>query len=197
MLLAGSLNQVWGMVNNLQIVVHTPLINVQFPANAFLLYDVMISVATFDILPTDDVYPYLFPDLPENDAFNDKFDRLQIGSRYLVMNMGTLLLVFTFYVALFIVYPCCNKLGGVLQCARNNATKIRAMLFWSHPIVFIQESYLDILLAGSVNLYFIQGGELKWDNWSLVFTNLLTVTLVSGCGILFLFVLLYLWPRFD
>ena len=57
-LLAGSLNQIWSMINNLQIAIHSPLINVQFPGNAFMIYEVMITVATFDILPTDDFYPY-------------------------------------------------------------------------------------------------------------------------------------------
>ena len=52
------------MVNNLQIVLHAPLMNLQFPANAFLIYDVMISVATFDILPTDAIFPNFFRDLP-------------------------------------------------------------------------------------------------------------------------------------
>ena len=49
-LLAGSLNQLWGMINNLQIVIHSPLINVQFPGNAYILYDNMIVIATFDFL---------------------------------------------------------------------------------------------------------------------------------------------------
>lgn len=110
LLLAGSLNQVWGMVNNLQIVLHTPLMNLQFPANAFLIYDVMISVATFDILPTDDIYPSFFPDLPEDNPFTEKFDRMNIGSRFLIMNMGTVLLIFAFYVILFLMYPFCRAL---------------------------------------------------------------------------------------
>jgi len=76
LLFAGSLNQVWGMVNNMQIVLHAPLLNLQFPANAFLLYEVMINVATFDILPTDDIFLEFFPNLPEDDPYTEKFDRL-------------------------------------------------------------------------------------------------------------------------
>ena len=63
MFLSGSLNQVWGMINNLQMVIHAPLIEIQFPGNAFMLYEVMIPVATFDILPTDDMFPEMFPKL--------------------------------------------------------------------------------------------------------------------------------------
>ena len=64
------------MINNLQIIIHTPLINIQFPGNAFMLYEVMITVATFDILPSDDILPDLFPNLDREEPFSDKFDSL-------------------------------------------------------------------------------------------------------------------------
>ena len=75
-LIAGSLSQVWGMVNNLQMIMHAPLINVQFPGNAFMIYEVMIPIATFEILPTDKIYPLFLPGLPETDAYTDKFERI-------------------------------------------------------------------------------------------------------------------------
>ena len=71
------------------------------------------------------------------------------------------------------------------------------MLFWNHTILFVQEGFLDILLAGTVNLYFINEGTLKWDSGSLVVTNLLSMFLVASCGLLFLVMVVYLWPRFD
>ena len=197
LLLAGSLNQVWGMVNNLQIVVHSPLVNVQFPANAFLLYDVMITIATFDVLPTDDVFPSIFPELPEDNPFNDKFDRLQIGSSFLVMNMGTMLLIFTFYSVLYAIYPCVKFIKNEAKCAKKLEKKIRNMIFWNHTIIFFYEGYLDILISSSINLYFLNEGIFTWDTPSLFITNLLSIFLIMSCGFLFIFVVFYLWPRFD
>jgi len=137
LLMAGSLNQVWGMVNNLQMVLHAPLINLQFPANAGLVYSVMISVGTFDFLPTDDFFPYLFPELPEDDPFNEKFDDMDIGSTYIVMNMGTMLIIFAFYCILYLIYPMVNFLKNDLKCASKLHHKIQPMLFWNHTIVFL------------------------------------------------------------
>ena len=117
------------MVNNLQMVLHAPLINLQFPANAHLIYSVMISVGTFDILPTDDMYPYIFPGLPEDSPFNDKFDDMDIGSTYLVMNMGTMLMIFTFYLLLYFIYPFVNFLKRDCKCAGKVHKKIEPMLF--------------------------------------------------------------------
>ena len=63
------------MVNNLQIIIHIPLINVQIPGNASMIYDVMIPVATFDILPTDNLFPKLFTQLPfdKDEAYMENF----------------------------------------------------------------------------------------------------------------------------
>ena len=64
------------MINNLQIIIHAPLINIQFPGNAFMLYEVMITVATFDILPTDDIFPVFFPELDQEEPFSEKFENM-------------------------------------------------------------------------------------------------------------------------
>ena len=157
--LAGSLNQLWGMVNNLQLVIHSPLFGVQFPANSFMIFDVMIAIATFDILPTDNFFPAIFPDMPEfeynffkADKDFERFDRLQIGSRYTVMNMGTMLIILSFYVLLFIVYPCFNFIKNDSKCGRKYEGKIRSMIFWNHMILFFQEGFLDLLLVAVINL---------------------------------------------
>ena len=57
-----------------------------------MLYEVMISVATFDILPTDAFYPDMFPNLSEEEPFSDKFERLGYETQYIIMNMGTMFL---------------------------------------------------------------------------------------------------------
>lgn len=38
----GALSSVLGMITSMQLIVHSPLIGVQFPANAFILYDELI-----------------------------------------------------------------------------------------------------------------------------------------------------------
>ena len=103
-LIAGSLSQVWGMINNLQMIMHAPLINVQFPGNAFMIYEVMIPIATFEIIPTDKIYPLLLPGLPETDAFSLKFERLGFEWQFTVMNMGMLLIGLIWFGLLYLLY---------------------------------------------------------------------------------------------
>ena len=53
----GPLNSIIDMLTSLQLIVHSPLLNVQFPANAFLLYEEMIRMVTFEAVPTAEIYP--------------------------------------------------------------------------------------------------------------------------------------------
>ena len=50
------MSQIWGMINGLQLFVHVPMFKVEFPEMANALVKKTITVATFDVLPTDDIY---------------------------------------------------------------------------------------------------------------------------------------------
>ena len=100
----------------------------------------MIAVATFDILPTDDLFPEIFTQLPEEDAYTDKFDRLNYGSVFCIMNLGTMLVIFLTYLLLYLIYALVTFVGKAL-CCKKRANRLRsylsAMLFWNHAIVFL------------------------------------------------------------
>lgn len=51
LILAASLNQLWIMINGLQIATHLPLLNVKFPANANLFTYVYLLIAKMDFVP--------------------------------------------------------------------------------------------------------------------------------------------------
>lgn len=51
--LAGSLQNIWGMINSLQIVLHFPAINVNMPANVANFMNTMIGVTTIDVIPEE------------------------------------------------------------------------------------------------------------------------------------------------
>ena len=47
----GGLSSIFGMMTGLQLIVHSPLINVQFPANAFVVFKELMKLSTYDIVP--------------------------------------------------------------------------------------------------------------------------------------------------
>ena len=44
------------MINGLQIITKLPLFNVGFPDMAFKMEESLISIANFDVMPSDDLY---------------------------------------------------------------------------------------------------------------------------------------------
>lgn len=151
-------------------------------------------MATFDILPTDDIFPLFFTQLPEQDAFSDKFDRLGYGSMFILMNLGTMLLVFIYYSILYMIYPCARLAKPYFDRAYKLEQSLKGMLFWNHAIVFLQEGLIEILLSGTVNMIFIARAKNAWSNWNLVFSNLTSIVLLTA-SVSLMFVTLFLWPK--
>ena len=182
------------MVNNLQIIIHSPLINVQFPGNAFIIYDNMIVVATFDFLPTDKFYPWFFPNVPIFGPFTDKFKRLGYTHTYLVFNMGTMLIFFFYHVLCYLLYRPVKFLSNDARWANKMLNNwIIPTCFWNGTILFVQEAYLDILIPGIVNAFKLTG---SWATWDIALSNIITILLLGISVILPIFTLLYIWPNY-
>lgn len=46
---SGALNQVWALINGLQIMVHMPIFKVTIPDSTMVLVKFVIGIATFDL----------------------------------------------------------------------------------------------------------------------------------------------------
>ena len=53
LLFSFGMNLLWGLLHAMQIVAHFPLINIMMPSNAGILFQVIVKIATFDLLPTE------------------------------------------------------------------------------------------------------------------------------------------------
>ena len=79
------------MLNSQQMVVHMPMYrSLKFPANSMLIVEYMISLATFDLVPTEgiDEAKYYWP---EADAFNSNFESVGVESKLMLANIGFVL----------------------------------------------------------------------------------------------------------
>jgi len=52
--MSASMNLLWSLVNTLQVIVSLPLLNVNFPPNAFLLSTVLNKIANFNVIPMEE-----------------------------------------------------------------------------------------------------------------------------------------------
>mgnify|MGYP000141156323 FL=1 len=56
-----SMQYLWNLINGLQMIVYLPLLNLVFPANINMVLTILISVATFDMIPfIDEINSLLF-----------------------------------------------------------------------------------------------------------------------------------------
>lgn len=58
--LAEAMGPLIDMLGFFQLVVYFPLLDLKFPPVSLIMFDALISLVTFDLLPTDDFYPYMF-----------------------------------------------------------------------------------------------------------------------------------------
>jgi hypothetical protein len=99
LVLGGSLDQLWSLVEGLQLVLHSMLFNISFPQNALTFVTVFMNMASFNLIPTNIVTNKIF-DEPVSDKFSDNFSALGYQSLSAIQNMGLLLFFAAFYLLL-------------------------------------------------------------------------------------------------
>ena len=136
--------------------------------------------------------------MSEDEAYMENFARLSYSSSFVIMNLGTMQLIFMFYLALYMIYPITCMLSKCSPRAQRLRSTLNEMLFWNHAIVFLQEGFIEISLSVVISLSYIRRANPLYDHWGssdLVFNNFTGITLVIASSILFCFLLFYLWPR--
>jgi hypothetical protein len=87
------LNQLLGTISSLGIIIHFVCINLDYPLRMQLFFGGLFPLITFDPLPTDIAYNYLFEtqSFEDDQALTEQFDIVGYGSRLVYDNMGSLL----------------------------------------------------------------------------------------------------------
>ena len=102
-----------------------------------MMYEVMIPVASFEILPSESILPGMFPDLTEEVPYNDKFERFGFETQYTIFNMGTLFFVFMLNSILLVLYLPLKACSKFSKLAKGFASKIKSVLFFRWWIIFV------------------------------------------------------------
>ena len=188
LVLQASLSQLWSMLNSLQLIVFMPMLrNLKFPGNAMMLNEVIISVATFDLIPTDllDEQLYYFP---EEDPYSLNFAQVGYEFTLFVNNVGFILYVVWSHFFMVFVWLC-------LSCVKSIRQRLGKYLFWNAFIRLTMESFQDLLLLGALNLQ-----EADWDSPfpAVRYSNYLAAVFVGlACFTPSLFLSCVLYKRTD
>lgn len=134
---------------------HIPLCNMEVPGNAFTYFMVLFSVTSYDLLPTNEMYPESSNSLQEN------FYNLGYESIDFIHNLGTPLLFMLLLVPFLPLIFCCKICNCLskFKALDNKLQKLSLTYFWSVPIRFIYENATVIIVS-----CLIQFSDLRWES---------------------------------
>ena len=101
-LLAGSLNSLWSLIESQQLVIIMPMFNLIIPAQAAVFFNVLMQVAAFDPIPAEKTID-IWLNLEATGAYKPKFGILGFESMFCVSNMGTqAIIIFSVFLILLV-----------------------------------------------------------------------------------------------
>ena len=158
-IIIGALNTLWTMINGLQIIVHLPVFDTQFPANANTLLTYLIEVANFELIPPS-LLENVLGSFEETWPLNENFGAIGYETRLLIQNLGSVYFAFMAHLVLFVVL-------GILwlflklhngERVRKLKEKLEGYLMWNSIMKMLIEASLEIALACFINMDYMY-----WD----------------------------------
>ena len=152
------------MINGLQIIVNLPLFDVEFPGLAHMVVVSLITIATFDVLPSNDVFEWALnppTDEQEDSKFAEVFD-----SNFLILNLGTMFLMFVVLLSIPPFLFCSRPCRRCWPWFNKKHQSMKKSVQGNSWIRFIMEGSLDISICASLNYIFMRENAegLQWGN---------------------------------
>ena len=177
LLLSGAMNMLWGLLHSMQIVAHFPLINIMMPGNAQMLFQVIIKIATFNILPTEDIIAGAESDIgiEHSDVdLTDNFEEFGFDSSDPIRNLQVMFIIL---MVLLLLPLLVLALKGLCYCSskcRKCINKVQNKLYWNTYIRFGMEAYLELAICAFIRYV----GDFSFENGSEIFYSLASVLLL-------------------
>ena len=127
-----------------------PLWNVKLPANAAMFFGFIMTIASFDLLPTDTFYNEYFPSMAPTTAINANFQAIGFNSMYFNYNIGSLIISFLAFPVLALVTLILKPLRR-FKCCNWLYLQIAGRIYWNSTIKTISSSYTVIVMCVCIN----------------------------------------------
>jgi hypothetical protein len=150
-LLAATLQQLWGMINAQQIIVLMITFNTKPPAIATWFFHILFQIQAVDVIPWSDLYSYLFT-MEHTEPLSKNLDSLGFSNRYFIYNLGSsmlpIALIPIFFVLWFIFSRCKH-----IRFFSFLSEKLEKWLFWNGVITTIHETFSAVIFAGFISIF--------------------------------------------
>ncbi|CDW88792.1 cadg domain containing protein [Stylonychia lemnae] len=153
LILSSSLQYLWGMINVLQITVHMPLFNINYPPNAKFISSLLVSVCTFDFIPSEEAIINAFQ-FEGDEPYDSNFDALDIFQLKINLN--------------FITLTPFHDMAA--KQARKAYFYFANKLYYNYFLTFLIEGYISYALISMINIQ-----NLKFDESLQILSSLLAL----------------------
>ena len=185
-LLSASLALIWGLINSMQTMTVLPLTEVTYPKNALALNAVVLTIATFDVIPAGTLILKIFK-LSSAKPFSDAFEAYGISNTQFMLSLGTTFVIFFGSIVVFplmqvVVYLLDRRFGKDGNIVRRLQEKVVSSYQFSYYIRSVLEFYLDLSLSALINFYSLKSSfnGLSGDRASAVFTLIATAIVIGA-----------------
>jgi hypothetical protein len=147
-ILGTALQELFGAMRKLTIMVHLLIMNVRIPANAQYFFAGLLSFVTFDLI---DLGPYIVRvfNLYDDEMLNENLSDLGYGSNYFMVNIGSLLIVIAYLFFLLVFYASTHFIKHKKFMHYRN--KMVEGLLWNKIISFVSEAYMQLTISCIMN----------------------------------------------
>ena len=185
-LLGGSQQALWGLMNAMQMIIYSSMINIQLPPDTQLFFDTCAEFAKMDIFSAEQFYQNNF-DFIQTDPLNQKFEQMGFETKTFLINSGSFMVFFVIIWSKYILktlgnklavkyykYKLMRKLGIMCHKPEYSASLIRLVI----------QSYIDIMICICLNLVEFLSSDI--ERHFLSYSDALTSScaLISGATFL-------------
>ena len=148
-ILSASLQQLWGLLEAQQIIVLMPLLKIELPAICSIFFGFLMTIASFDLIPIDN-YVDKHVQMTPRDPININFEAVGFESMYVLINLGSLLILFVLFPALAFLEIIMRFIP--IRNTQKVAKFLRKKLYWNTSIRLFKESYAIALMCALINM---------------------------------------------
>lgn len=131
-----SLQELFGLINALQLIILLPLLQCNMPANTGNFFGFLTNIAAFDIFEMDE-YFLKYLSLPEVDPATVKLETIGLESQYFMNNLGTFTLVLFFKLLLILIWILMYMPSLWWRKVNKRRLKLGNKIFWNSWIVVV------------------------------------------------------------
>eukprot|EP00347_Sterkiella_histriomuscorum_P013197 403365639 len=151
-----SIQMVWGLVNTLQLITHTPLFNIPYTSEIMILFKAVITVTTFDPFNSSDYLKIIFnlQDVDSYEPYNYRFEFLEYSSSNFVYLIGPPFFFLLTYFAMMIFHFLLKQFSYFRK--KQFVKKLSSFLYYNYFLRFFIELALEAGLSIIINFDMIR-----------------------------------------